>query len=57
MLANGHIGYFASVSVANANDPFDPTANESGNYLPLIRDVEYMCSFNGLELASSFTKN
>ena len=57
MLAAGHIGYFASVTVANAADPFDPAAEKTGNYLPLIRGVGYMCSYNGLEPVSALTKN
>lgn len=31
------IGYFAVVSVANSNDPFDLSADKNGNYLPLYR--------------------
>ena len=48
----GYSGYFASVAVANANDPFDPTAATTGNYLPLFRGVGYSCSYKGLEKAS-----
>lgn len=47
----GYSGYFASVAVANANDPFDPTAKETGNYLRLHRGAGYVCSFKGLEPA------
>ena len=30
-------GFFSSIVLANADDPFDPTAAESGNFLPLLR--------------------
>jgi len=30
-------GYFASIIFANSDDPFDPDANQNGNYLPLYR--------------------
>lgn len=39
-------GNFASVVVANANDPFDPTGD---NALPLLRGHELSVKFNGLE--------
>lgn len=45
----GHSGYFASVAVANSDDPFDPLATETGNYLPLYRGAGYVCSYTGLE--------
>jgi hypothetical protein len=49
---SGYSGYFASVAVANANDPFDPTAEKTGNYLPLFRGTGYRCFFKGLETAT-----
>lgn len=42
-------GYFASVSVANGNDPFDPMAEKYGNFLPLFRGGPLFISFSGLE--------
>lgn len=49
MIADGYVGYLASVAAANVNDPFDPHTEKSGNYLPLKRGVGYLCSFKGLE--------
>jgi hypothetical protein len=31
------IGYFVSVVLASSDDPFDPEAEDNGNFLPLIR--------------------
>lgn len=42
-------GHFASVSVANANDPFDPMAEKYGNFIPLFRGGPLSASFGGLE--------
>lgn len=39
----GYDGYFESVVVASADDPFDPDAVNSGNFLPLFRGHGYMC--------------
>jgi len=44
-LAN--IGHFASVSVANGNDPFDPTGNLPP--LPLWRGHALLVKYEGLE--------
>lgn len=41
-------GYFASVTVANADDPFDPMAKENGNYLPIYRGHGMYPRFSGL---------
>lgn len=41
--------HFASVSVANGNDPFDPMAEKYGNFIPLYRGGPLFVSFGGLE--------
>jgi len=41
-------GYFASVVIANADDPFDPIASVNGNYLPVYRGHGLMPKFGGL---------
>ena len=46
---SGHPGHFASVAVANAEDPFDPMAATNGNYLPLYRGHGMHVNFKGLE--------
>jgi hypothetical protein len=43
-------GYFASVKVANHDDPFDPDASSNGNFLPLYRGHGLMVGFKGLKL-------
>lgn len=43
------IGYFASVTFVNAEDPFDPMAATTGNYLPLLRGQGTIVRFSGLE--------
>ena len=45
----GKAGYFASVAVANSDDPFDPNAENNGNYLPLYRGHGMFVSFEGLK--------
>lgn len=45
----GHLGHFASVAVANAEDPLDPMAAINGNYLPLYRGHGMHVKFTGLE--------
>ena len=42
-------GYFASVAVANAEDPFDSDAKSNGNYLPLYRGHGMIVQFEGLK--------
>lgn len=44
-----HGGFFASISVANGDDPFDPDAKENGNYLPLFRGQRMLIRFLGLQ--------
>lgn len=44
----GKVGYFASVAVANADDPFDPMAKENGNYMPIFRGHAMYPRYNGL---------
>jgi hypothetical protein len=43
----GFSGYFASVAIANADDPFDPLAKSNGNFVPLHRGcgmhIRYEC--------------
>lgn len=41
-------GYFASIVLANVDDPFDPAAAGNGNYLPLVRGVEAVARYSGL---------
>jgi hypothetical protein len=41
-------GYFASVIVANSQDPFDPNAKSNGNFLPLYRGHGMRVKFTGL---------
>lgn len=49
----GYSGYFASVVIARADDPFDPNAKYSGNFYPLVRGSGYFCKHSGLEAAVS----
>ncbi len=51
----GKVGHFASVSAANSNDPFDPTAKESGNYIPLYRGEGIEVSYKGLKVIHTNT--
>ena len=41
-------GFFASVCVANVDDPFDPDAESNGNFLPLYRGHGMTVRFQGL---------
>jgi len=43
----GKVGYFASVSLVNSADPFEPDAN--GNYLSLYRGNGMFVRFEGLK--------
>lgn len=43
------IGHFASVVVANADDPFDPLAEENGNFIPLYRGHGMTIKYEGLK--------
>ena len=45
----GKVGYFASVAVANSEDPFDSDAKSNGNYLPLYRGHGMFVKFEGLK--------
>ncbi len=45
----GKAGYFASVSIGNSNDPFDPKAKENKNYLPLYRGHPMFIKYEGLK--------
>ncbi len=42
-------GYFASVKVANSDDPFDLDASSNGNFLPLYRGHRLKVGFKGLK--------
>jgi hypothetical protein len=44
-LSNGN---FASMSIANANDPFDPSAKKNGNFMLLYRGHGLMTKYEGL---------
>jgi hypothetical protein len=51
--ATGRTGHFAVVRAANKNDPFDPQAKLSGNYIPLVRGEGITVGYNGLKLLES----
>jgi hypothetical protein len=51
----GKVGHFAAVSAANTNDPFDPTAKESGNYIPLFRGEGLEVGYKGLKVIHTST--
>jgi hypothetical protein len=44
----GYPGHFASVSVASADDPFDPDAERNGNFIPLYRGYAMHIRYEGL---------
>ncbi len=44
-----NVGFFASVTVANSDDPFDPKAENNGNFLPLYRGHGMTIRFDGIE--------
>jgi len=44
----GHPGHFASVAVASGDDPFDPGAEENGNFAPLYRGCGMHIRYKGL---------
>jgi hypothetical protein len=48
-LATGKTGHFAVVRAANSNDPFDPQAKESGNFIPLVRGEGLTVGYEGLQ--------
>lgn len=41
-------GYYAIVTVANSDDPFDPEAADSGNFLPLYRGFGMTIKYTGI---------
>ena len=43
-MSNAGKGFFASLSIVNGEDPFDPSAKESNNFLPLYRGYALMTS-------------
>ena len=45
----GRAGFFASVVVANYDDPFDPEAKANGNFLPLYRGHAMSVKYEGLQ--------
>jgi hypothetical protein len=51
----GRVGHFASVGAINTNDPFDPTAKVSGNYIPLIRGEGLEVNYKGLKVIHTNT--
>ncbi len=51
--STGKTGHFAVVAAANANDPFDPQAKLTGNYIPLVRGDGLHVSYKGLKLLDS----
>ena len=52
----GNTGHFAVVRATNSNDPFDPQAKISGNYIPLFRGDGISVGYNGLKLIESSDK-
>jgi hypothetical protein len=46
-------GYFAVVRAANSNDPFDPQALDSGNFIPLIRGEGIAVAYEGMKLVTT----
>ena len=46
-------GNFAVVRLVNASDPFDPTAQKSGNFLPIIRGHGISVGYDGLKSLAS----
>ena len=42
-------GYFAEVTVANSEDPFDPDAMKNGNFLPLYRGHPMTIKYSGIQ--------
>ena len=52
VLGNPDAGYFAPMTVANADDPFDPDAKTSGIFLPLYRG--YALTHKPVELTQIF---
>ena len=49
----GEAGFFASVVVANADDPFDADAKETGNFLPLYRGHGMRVKYSGIQSISN----
>ncbi len=45
----GHLGHFASVSMASVDDPFDPLAVTNGNFMPLYRGHGMHVRYEGLQ--------
>jgi hypothetical protein len=43
------IGYLASVTVASADDPFDPREKGNGNFAPLYRGHPMLTLYAGLK--------
>jgi len=48
MEKQGFHGHFASVAIANTDDPFDPLAKENGNFLPLYKGYKMFIYYEGL---------
>lgn len=42
-------GYYALVTVANSDDPFDPEAADNGNFLPLYRGHSMTIKYTGIQ--------
>lgn len=42
------LGNFATVAFANADDPFDPMAEQNGNYFPLLRGHGMHVRYDGM---------
>jgi hypothetical protein len=53
----GRTGHFAVVRAANTNDPFDPQAKQSGNFIPLVRGEGISVGYEGLKLIESSDQN
>jgi hypothetical protein len=55
--STGRNGHFAVVRAANTNDPFDPQAKQSGNFIPLVRGEGISVGYEGLKLIESSDQN
>lgn len=51
----GRVGHFAVVSAANTNDPFDPAAKTTGNYIRLVRGEGLEVNYKGMKLVHDST--
>jgi hypothetical protein len=50
-------GHFASVAIASADDVFDPTAAQNGNFSPILRGHGFVIGYQGLVAYSHSDNN